>query len=111
MAYISRGMRVAMFQNLVGPAKLLCTVVAMDFSTADNATTMFDYEKDTTSAATAIPSYDASTAIGYETLAGVTAYAHFKASYFETQVSGVDDPAASAQVGAELLQVLESKTD
>jgi hypothetical protein len=110
MAYISRGMRVAMFQNLVGPAGAVCTVVAMDFGTADNATTMFNYEKDTTSAATAIPSYDASTAIGYETLSGVTAYAHFKTSYFETQVSGVADAAAGAEVGGKLLQVLASKT-
>jgi hypothetical protein len=111
MAYISRGMRVAMFQNLVGPAGTVCTVVAMDFSTADHATAMFNYEKDKTSAATAIPPYDDSTAIGYETLAGVTAYAHFKASYFETQVSGVADAAAGAEVGTQLLQVLESKTN
>jgi hypothetical protein len=109
IAYISRGMRVAMFQNLVGPADSSCTVVAMDFGTAENATTMFTYQKDSTGGTTPIPPYDAATAIGYETLSGVTAYAHFKASYFETQVSGVADAAAGAQISAQFLQVLESK--
>jgi hypothetical protein len=111
MAYISRGMKLAMFQNLVGPAGALCTVVAMDFVTADNATTMFTYQKDHTGGTTPIPNYDAATAIGYETLAGVTAYAHFKASYFETQVSGnFANAAAAAEIGAQFLQVLESKS-
>jgi len=109
MPYIQRGMTLAMYEDLMGPSGSLCTVVAMYFGTADNATTMFNYQKDKTGANIAIGSYDASTAIGYSTLSGVTAYAHFQAYYFETQVSGVADDAAGAQVSAQFLQVLQSK--
>jgi len=44
-AYISRGMRLAMYQDMTGPDPNICTVVAMDFGTDASAKAMFDYEK------------------------------------------------------------------
>jgi len=111
MPYIQRGMTLAMFEPMMGPSGSFCTVVAMYFGTADNANSMFTYEQSSKSANVPIGSYDSSTAIGYSTLSGVTGYAHFQAYYFETQVSGVADDAAGAQVSAQFLQVLASKTN
>ena len=108
--YLDRGMRVAMYQDLVGPNGSLCTVVAMDFVTGANATTMFTYQKDNKGAATAIPQHDVTVAIGESLITGITVFAHDQASYFELQLDGYSDQTAAAQAGAQLLGVLEGKT-
>ncbi len=112
VAYISRGFRYGMYQQMVGPTPNLCTAIAMDFVTADNANTMFTYERDSTGAATPIPNYDAATALGAPGLTGMTVYAHIKASYFELQFDGFTSTQmdAAAQAGAQFLQVLQAKT-
>jgi hypothetical protein len=109
--YTSRGLRFAMYQNLVGPDPQLCTLVAMDFGTDDQATSMFTYEKRLTSAATAVPQYDASVASGNPGLTGVTVYAHFKASYFELQLDGYPDQSSATQAATAFLKALEKKTN
>jgi hypothetical protein len=43
-------------------------------------------------------------------IAGITAYAHIKASYFEVQLSGYTDDASAAKVAAQFLGVLKAKT-
>ncbi|HJX65520.1 MAG TPA: hypothetical protein VJ860_16390 [Polyangia bacterium] len=112
-AYTSRGCLVAMYQDLVGPDPNMqaCTVVAMDFGTSDQANAMFTYEQQLTQASVPIPSYNASIAIGESVLGGVTAYAHFKASYFEVQLIGYADQASASSVAAVFLQKLQSKTN
>jgi hypothetical protein len=108
--YLQHGCLLAMYQSLVGPDPQICTLVAMDFGTAANATSMFTYEQQLTSADVPIPGYDASVAIGYSVLAGITAYAHINASYFEVQLSGYTDNASAAQVAAQFLNVMKTKT-
>ena len=113
MAYTSKGCLVAMYQDLVGPDPntQACTVVAMDFGTNDQANEMFTYEQQLTQASVPIPPYDPSIAIGASVLGGVTAYAHFKASYFEVQLTGYADQGSAASVAALFLQKLQSKTN
>ncbi|MGA7740963.1 MAG: hypothetical protein ABSF35_06045 [Polyangia bacterium] len=82
----------------------------MDFGTAANATSMFTYEQGLNSAAVPIPQFDVSAAIGVSVLGGITAYAHFNASYFEVQLTGYADQASAASVATQFLQVLQSKT-
>jgi len=108
--YTSRGCKFAMYQGLVGPDPSICTVVAMDFGTDTQATTMFDYKKQASSASAAIPQYDASVAIGYPGLTGITVYAHFKASYFELQLDGYSDQSSGSQAATSFLKVLEKKS-
>jgi hypothetical protein len=110
MVYIDRGMRVAMYQDLVGPSGSICTLVAMDFSTDAKANTMFTYQKDINGAATSISPYDGTVAIGNSLSTGLTAYAHFKASYFEVQLDGYGaDPTVAIPVASQFLQALEKK--
>lgn len=109
--YVSRGLVLAMYQVLIGPDPQSCTVVAMDFGTADNATAMFTYEQQHTSASIQIPQFDASVAIAYPVLSGITVYAHVNAMYFELQLMGYgSDQATPAQVATQLLNTLKSKT-
>ena len=110
-AYISRGMRLAMYQDMTGPDPNICTVVAMDFGTDASAKAMFDYEKGLTGATTALPPYDVATAIGETLSTGVTVYAHIKASYFELLFDGYGaDPSAAVPVATQFLQALAAKT-
>lgn len=109
--YTQYGCLFAMYQNLIGPDPQQCVLVAMDFGTDTNATSMFTSEQQLNSAAVPIPGYDASTAIGAEVLSGITAYAHIKTSYFELQLIGYPDDASAAQVAAKFLDVLKSKTN
>ncbi len=109
--YLDNGCLLYMYQNLVGPDPQLCRLVAMDFGTAANATSMFTYEQQLRNATTPIPGFDASTAIGYSVLSGITAYAHFKASYFEVQLTGYADDTSAAQVAAQFLTVMQTKTN
>jgi hypothetical protein len=109
------GFRVAMFQDLVGPDPQVCSVVAMDFVTAANATEKFTYQKDN-GASTAIPGYDRSVAIASTNLTGITVYAHFNALYFELQMSGYMDQYGNLDlnraisVAAQFLGVLKTRT-
>ena len=109
-AYSERGCRVTMYEDMQGPDPQLCTVVAMDFVTNDQANSMFSYQKDN-GASVLIPGYDGSVAIAYSTLTGLTAYAHFKAMYFEVQLSGYADQSSSSAVAAQFLKLLESRTN
>jgi hypothetical protein len=109
-AYITRGFRWAMYQDLVGPDPSICSVTAMDFGTDAKATFMFTYQREHTGAAVTIPSYDPAVAIGAEALTGITVFAHFKASYFEVQLDGYSDPTSAAQAAQQFLDVLKGKT-
>jgi hypothetical protein len=109
------GFRVAMFQDLVGPDPQTCNVVAMDFVTDAQATAKFAYQREN-GASTAIPGYDRSVAIASTDLAGITVYAHFKALYFELQMSGYADQSYNVDlnkattVAAQFLGVLKTRT-
>ncbi len=107
--YTSRGCRVSMFQDLVGPDPQICTVVAMDFVTNTNANSMFTYQA-SNGAYVAIPGYAASVALGSPLLAGMVAYAHFNALYFEVQFSGYADTTSASAVAAQFLNLLFAKT-
>ncbi len=110
--YLNRGCLLAMYQNLAGPDPQGCTVVAMDFGTADNSTAMFTYEQQQTSASIQIPSFDATVAIAYPVLSGITVYAHIKATYFELQLDGFgSDQTSAAQMATQFLNVLKAKTN
>jgi hypothetical protein len=110
------GFRVAMFQDLVGPDPQTCNVVAMDFVTDAQATAKFAYQREN-GASTAIPGYDRSVAIASTDLAGITVYAHFKALYFELQMSGYlgsDDNLdlnKATSAAAQFLGVLKTKSN
>jgi hypothetical protein len=109
--YTSRGCRVSMYQDLVGPDPEICTVVAMDFGTSDNATTMFTYQQ-TSGASNTIPGYGASDAIGSNfSLGGQNVFAHFQASYFELQLSGFADATSAGAAAKLFLDVLKAKTN
>ena len=109
--YTERGLNFALYQSLVGPDPQICTLVAMDFVTADQATSMFAYSKDHTGADVSIPQYDTSIAIGAPALTGMTVYTHFKSMYYEVQLDGNSDPASSGQVASTFLKALEAKTN
>jgi hypothetical protein len=109
--YTSRGCRVAMYQNLIGPGEETCRLVAMDFGTDANATSMVQFERNLTSASIQVPPYDASVAIASEVLSGITAYAHFKSSYFEVQLTGFSDLSSAVQAAASFLGVLQAKAN
>lgn len=107
--YTSRGMRFAMYQDMVGSDPQLCTVVAMDFDTAAHAASMFAHKKDLVAADYAIPSYDTNAAIGYGVLTGMTTFAHFAWAYIELRLDGYSDQASAAQAASSFLKVLEQK--
>jgi hypothetical protein len=84
----------------------------MDFGTADNATTMFTFEQQHTAASIQIPQFDASVAIAYPVMTGITVFAHANAMYFELQLMGYgSDQTAPTQVATQLLTILKSKTN
>jgi hypothetical protein len=94
--YTDRGFRQGMFQYLSGPDSQTCTIEALDFGTADAATAMYAYaQANFVSHSVAIPNYGSSTAIGGAAISGVTAYAHFGATYLEVGLSGLGDQTAS----------------
>jgi hypothetical protein len=110
--YLNRGCLVSMYQYMVGPNgpdSQVCMVIAMDFSTAAQADSMFRYEKETSTVP--IPEYESSVAIAYPGILGnITVYAHFKAIYFELMLSGYIDQDAARLIASQLLKVLELKT-
>jgi hypothetical protein len=110
-AYTSKGCKLAMYQEMVGPSPNACEVIAMDFVTEDNATSMVTYQQKQTSAAVTIPQYDLSVAIAYPVISGITVFAHFKASYFEVSLTGYADQNAATQDAALFLNVLKSKSN
>ncbi len=110
--YLNRGCLVSMYQYMVGPNgpdSQVCMVIAMDFSTAAQADSMFRLQKETSTVL--IPDYESSVAIAYPGILGnITVYAHFKAIYFELMLSGYVDQNASCLIASQLLKVLELKT-
>lgn len=108
--YTTRGCQFAMYQALVGPPPETCEVVAMDFGTDAQATSMFAFEKETTAASAAIPRYDTGIAIGSAKPTGMTVYAHFGRNYFELRLDGYSDQDSAIQAALPFLQVLEQKS-
>ena len=110
--YLDRGCLVSMYQNLWGPNgpdSQIVTVIAMDFGTESQADSMFRHEAETSTVP--IPDYETSVAIAYPGIAGnITAYAHFKAMYFELVLSGYVDQNASCLMASQLIKLLEAKT-
>jgi hypothetical protein len=110
------GFRVAVFQDLMGPDPQTCNVVTMDFVIDSKATDKFTYQKDN-GASTPIPGYDESVAIASTNLTGINVYAHFKALYFELQMSGYlgsDDNLdlnKATSAAAQFLGVLKTKSN
>ena len=110
------GFRVAVFQDLMGPDPQTCNVVTMDFVIDSKATDKFTYQKDN-GASTPIPGYDESVAIASTNLTGINVYAHFKALYFELQMSGYlgsDDNLdlnKATSAAAQFLGVLKTQTN
>jgi len=91
-AYMDRGFRQGMIQNLNGPDSQSCVLRAMDFGTGDKATAMYAYaQANFITNSIAIPTYDSSTAIGDAEISGLTAFAHFGESYFEVRLIGLGD--------------------
>jgi hypothetical protein len=107
--YVEHGLRWAMYQDLVGPNDQVCRLVAMDFGTAANATSMVQAQKELMGANIEIPPYDAGTAIASEVIGGVSVYAHFGSSYFEVQLNGFSDQGSATQAAATFLGVLKPK--
>ena len=108
--YLQKGMRLAMFQEMVGANDTTCQIVAMDFGTSDQANAEYNVQLSTTEADVAIPGYDASTAMGYSTLTGVTLVGHVKAFYFEVEIDGISDQTAAAQAAASFFKALATKS-
>jgi hypothetical protein len=113
--YTSKGCRVSMYQDLIGPDPEICTLVAMDFVTDAQATGMFTFQEGPSGeapAAVSIPGYAASDAIGSSfALGGQNMFAHFKASYFELQFSGFTDATSAGAAAKQFLDVLKAKTN
>lgn len=114
-AYTDKGFVQGMYQSLVGPDPQIATVWAMDFGTASNAQSMFNWKVNDQSASIAIPSYDASTALGASIATGLNVFAWDKASYFELALQGLGQSTSSncteCQVAKQFLDVLKSKTN
>jgi hypothetical protein len=112
--YTDNGARVEMYQSFAGPSGETANFFAMDFVTDAKATAMFAWEQNDKNATTAIPGYDTSVAVGYGTIGGFIAYAHFKSVYFEVSVGGFGDQSSTCSACptvAQFLQVLSSKTN
>jgi hypothetical protein len=107
--YVKHGLRWAMYQDLVGPNDQVCRLVAMDFGTATNATSMVQAQQQLTGADIEIPPYDAGTAIASQVIGGVSVYAHFGSSYFEVQLNGFSDQGSATQAAATFLGVVKPK--
>ena len=113
-AYTDQGFVQGMFQMLVGPSSQTCTIRAMDFGTVAHAKAMYESAvKNSVFEATAIPTYDPSIATGQAAQSGLTAYAHFGASYFEVYLSGLGDQTLTCTqcpVAQQFIAKLEAKT-
>lgn len=109
-AYTSRGCRLAMYQQMIGPEPWACLVIAMDFVTAAQAQQMVASQQQQYSASVSIPQYDVLVAVAAQGLTGITAFAHFASTYFDLQIDGVSDEAAAAQVAGQFLNALKTKT-
>jgi hypothetical protein len=113
-AYTDRGCRLGMYQDLVGLDSSIVEIIAMDYVTEAQATAMFTWKKQDQSATIQIPPYDPSVAIGSSGLSGLSVLAHFKASYFELQLSGYGEQkvtCSACPVAKQFLDVLKSKTN
>jgi hypothetical protein len=82
----------------------------MDFGDDAHATTMFTYSRTHNGATLTISPFDASIAGGETVLGGVTAFAHFKASYFELFLTGYSDSNLAISDAALFLQALQTDT-
>jgi hypothetical protein len=107
--YIERGFRTATYQDLVGPGSSLCTVVAMDFGTEAQATSMVTFEKQSSQADVSIPQYDPAVAIASAGITGITVFAHFKSAYLELHLDGYPDQTSAANAAREFLDILKRK--
>lgn len=110
-AYTSRGCRLAMYQQMIGPDPASCIVVSMDFVTDEQAKAMVEYQRQQASASVTIPQYDSSAAIAAQALTGITVFAHFRSTYFELQIDGVSDPNAATKLAGQFLGVLETRAN
>jgi hypothetical protein len=110
-AYTSRGCRLAMYQQMVGPDPASCIVVSMDFVAEDQARSMVDYQRQQASASVRIPPYESDVAIAAEALTGITVFARFKSMYFELQIDGVPDPSAAVKLAGQFLAQLQTKAN
>jgi hypothetical protein len=108
--YVEHGMKLAMYQNMVGPDPSVARVVAMAFGTAAQAQAMVSQRVADQGADVPIPGYAASIALAWTTIGGITAVASFNALYLEIILSGFDTPDAAGQVAAKFLQAMEAKT-
>ncbi len=108
--YVEHGMKLAMYQNMVGPDPSVARVVAMAFGTAAQAQSMVSKRLTDQAADVSIPGYAASVAMAWTTIGGITAVASFDALYLEIMLSGFDTPDAAAQVAAKFLQAMAAKT-
>ncbi len=108
--YVQQGMKLAMYQNMVGPDPSVARVVAMAFDTAAHAQSMVSQRISDQAADVPVPGYAASVAMAWTTIGGITAVASFDALYLEIILSGFDTPDAAAQVAAKFLQAMAAKT-
>ena len=110
VAYDSRGFRQGMFETLNGPTPQLCDLRAMDFGDDAHATAMFAYAKQSNGATVTISPFDIAIAAGETVLGGVSAFAHFKASYFEVFMTGYADTTLALSDAALFLQAFQTDT-
>ena len=108
--YDSHGFRQGLFQTLDGSSPQVCNLRDMDFGDDAHATTMFTYSRTHNGATLTISPFDASIAGGETVLGGVTAFAHFKASYFELFLTGYSDSNLAISDAALFLQALQTDT-
>jgi hypothetical protein len=112
--YVDAGCQLIMYQTLAGTYPQTATVWAYDFATAAKAQAMFEAKKLDSLAATAIPPYDQSVAIGRASIVSIATEAHFNQYYFEVTVSGYDDQTVTCSacpMAAQLLGVLKTKSN
>jgi hypothetical protein len=109
--YTNAGCMVTVYENLVGTYPQTATLYAMYFGTDAKATAFFDYEKTALGASNSIPTFDPPVASGYSGLVTDTVVAHFGAMFFKLIMSGFDDATSAYQQAAQLLAVLQSRTN
>ena len=110
--YTDAGCTISVYEKLAGTYPQTATFYVMYFGTDASATAIFNDQKGHLVANDSIPGFDASVAGGYAGLASETAIAHFGAMFIRLTVSGFGDDSTSAyQVAAQVLTVLQSKTN
>ena len=110
--YVDKGMKFALYQTLNGPDGRICSLTAMLFDSEAGAKSMFDLQRNQTSADLAIAPYDSSVAAAYTTLFGINVLAYFKALYLEVGMDGYGNPpdvATSSQDAAAVLKAMAAK--